>query len=173
MQRHQYYETICGGAGAGAEFQRRVRGPHPYDQYPHHRPGNSRTPLPGPRRDFCHQAKFRRRRRPPRGGNGVVRKIRFLEAMTATIVASRRTHSALRPARRRSLAKPAANGWSAPTAASNFWAAALQATLESGRCHSSSRRPEVAVSAPATQQPADGGFSAATEQPSDGGLGAA
>ena len=30
---HQYYETICGGAGAGSGFRRRVRGAYAYDQF--------------------------------------------------------------------------------------------------------------------------------------------
>jgi 5-oxoprolinase (ATP-hydrolysing) len=87
---HQYYETICGGAGAGPNFNgasavhthmtnTRITDPEILElRYPvrvekfsirHHSGGAGAT--------------F--------GGNGVIRKIRFLEPMTATIVASRRS----------------------------------------------------------------------------------
>jgi 5-oxoprolinase (ATP-hydrolysing) len=86
---HQYYETICGGAGAGPGFNgasavhthmtnTRITDPEILElRYPVRveefsiRKGSGGTGL------FA-------------GGDGVVRKIRFLENMTATIVASRR-----------------------------------------------------------------------------------
>ena len=89
-ERVQYYETICGGGGAGPAFHgasavhthmtnTRITDPEIMElRYPVRveefaiRGGSGGTGM------FS-------------GGNGVVRKIRFLDAMTATIVASRRT----------------------------------------------------------------------------------
>jgi 5-oxoprolinase (ATP-hydrolysing) len=87
--RHQYYETICGGAGAGPEFNgcsavhthmtntritdvevMELRHPVRVEEF------SIRLGSGG-------AGKFS-------GGDGVVRKIRFLEPMTATITASRR-----------------------------------------------------------------------------------
>jgi 5-oxoprolinase (ATP-hydrolysing) len=86
----QYYETICGGAGAGPGFHGTAA--------VHTHMTNTRITDPEimelryPVRveEFCIRpdsggaGKYR-------GGDGAVRKIRFLEPMTATIVASRRT----------------------------------------------------------------------------------
>jgi 5-oxoprolinase (ATP-hydrolysing) len=86
----QYYETICGGAGAGPGFggasavhthmtNTRITDPEILElRYP------VRVEEFSIRRGSGGVGAFA-------GGDGVVRKIRFLEPMTATIVASRRT----------------------------------------------------------------------------------
>jgi 5-oxoprolinase (ATP-hydrolysing) len=86
----QYYETICGGAGAGPGFDgcaavhthmtnTRITDPEILElRYPVRVMEFGIRPESGGA-----GAK--------RGGNGAVRRIRFLEPMTATIVASRRT----------------------------------------------------------------------------------
>jgi 5-oxoprolinase (ATP-hydrolysing) len=85
----QYYETICGGAGAGPGFNgtsavhthmtnTRITDPEIMElRYPVRVEEFSIRPNSGGAGKF-------------RGGDGAVRKIRFLEPMTATIVASRR-----------------------------------------------------------------------------------
>jgi 5-oxoprolinase (ATP-hydrolysing) len=87
---HQYYETICGGAGAGPGFNgasavhthmtnTRITDPEILElRYPVRVEEFSIRKGSGGTGAFA-------------GGDGVVRKIRFLENMTATIVASRRT----------------------------------------------------------------------------------
>jgi 5-oxoprolinase (ATP-hydrolysing) len=87
--RHQYYETICGGAGAGPDFNgasavhthmtnTRITDPEILElRYPV-RVENFAIRQNSGGAGAC------------QGGNGVTRKIRFLEQMTATIVASRR-----------------------------------------------------------------------------------
>ncbi len=87
---YQYYETICGGAGAGPGFDgasavhthmtnTRITDPEILElRYPVRVEEFAIRPHSG-------GAGARR------GGDGAIRKIRFLEAMTATIVASRRT----------------------------------------------------------------------------------
>jgi 5-oxoprolinase (ATP-hydrolysing) len=86
----QYYETICGGSGAGPGFagtaavhthmtNTRITDPEIMElRYPVRVEEFSIRPNSGGAGKF-------------RGGDGAVRKIRFLEPMTATIVASRRT----------------------------------------------------------------------------------
>jgi 5-oxoprolinase (ATP-hydrolysing) len=88
--RHQYYETICGGAGAGPGFagasavhthmtNTRITDPEVLElRYP------VRVDAFSIRRGSGGAGAFA-------GGDGAVRKIRFLEPMTATIVSSRRT----------------------------------------------------------------------------------
>jgi 5-oxoprolinase (ATP-hydrolysing) len=86
----QYYETICGGAGAGPHFagtsavhthmtNTRMTDPEIMElRYP------VRVEEFSIRKNSGGAGQFP-------GGNGAIRKIRFLETMTATIVASRRT----------------------------------------------------------------------------------
>jgi len=86
----QYYETICGGAGAGADFagasavqthmtNTRITDPEVLEMtYPVRLEEFSIRPSSGGR--GRHQ-----------GGNGAIRRVRFLEPMQAFIVASRRT----------------------------------------------------------------------------------
>jgi len=88
---HQYYETICGGAGAGAGFDG-ADAVHTYMT-------NSRITDPEVlewRHPVLLEA-FRVRRGSGgrgrhRGGAGAVRRVRFLETMTAGILSSHRTH---------------------------------------------------------------------------------
>jgi 5-oxoprolinase (ATP-hydrolysing) len=87
---YQYYETICGGAGAGKGFHgtsavhthmtnTRITDPEIMElRYP------VRVEEFSIRKNSGGAGEYH-------GGDGVVRKIRFLEPMTATIVASRRT----------------------------------------------------------------------------------
>ena len=90
--KYQYYETICGGAGAGANF-------HGTDGIHTHMTNSlitdpevleSRYPVMlesfSLRLDSGGKGKYS-------GGNGVIRKVRFLESMTAGILSSNRTIS--------------------------------------------------------------------------------
>jgi 5-oxoprolinase (ATP-hydrolysing) len=88
-ERHQYYETICGGSGAGPDFDgtdavqthmtnSRLTDPEVLEW---------RFPV------LVEQFAIRRGSGGAgarRGGDGVVRRIRFLEAMTASILSNRR-----------------------------------------------------------------------------------
>jgi 5-oxoprolinase (ATP-hydrolysing) len=88
--RYQYYETICGGAGAGPNFagasavhthmtNTRITDPEVLElRYP------IRVERFAIRRGSGGAGRFR-------GGDGAIRAIRALEPMTATLVASRRT----------------------------------------------------------------------------------
>jgi len=89
-QRYQYYETICGGAGAGRDFAGA--------DAVHTHMTNSRLTDPevlewrfpvllkhfGIRSDSGGQGQFS-------GGNGVIRQVEFREAMTAAILSNHRT----------------------------------------------------------------------------------
>jgi len=88
-ERYQYYETICGGAGAGASFDgtdavqthmtnSRLTDPEVLEwRFPVLLESFAIRANSGG--NGCH-----------RGGNGVVRRVRFLEAMTAGILSGRR-----------------------------------------------------------------------------------
>ncbi len=88
--RHQYYETICGGAGAGPDFDgcdavhthmtnTRMTDPEVLElRYP------VRVETFEIRRGSGGAGRHR-------GGDGVRRRLRFLEPMTVTVLASRRT----------------------------------------------------------------------------------
>jgi 5-oxoprolinase (ATP-hydrolysing) len=90
--KRQYYETICGGTGAGSGFDgcsavhshmtnTRMTDPEILElRYP------VRLETFSIRHGSGGQGRWR-------GGDGVVRRIRFLESMTANIVSSRRTQS--------------------------------------------------------------------------------
>lgn len=87
--RYQYYETICGGTGAGPEFDG--------TSAVHTHMTNTRMTDPEimelrypVRVEVFSIRKGSGGRGAHPGGDGVVRKIKFLEDMTATIVASRR-----------------------------------------------------------------------------------
>jgi 5-oxoprolinase (ATP-hydrolysing) len=89
-QQYQYYETICGGAGAGPHF--------PGAAAVHTHMTNTRITDPEilELRYPIRLERFAIRRGSGgagrhRGGDGVIRAIRALEPMTATLVASRRT----------------------------------------------------------------------------------
>ena len=87
--RYQYYETICGGSGAGANFDgtdavhthmtnSRLTDPEVLEtRYPVQVESFSLRPDSGGKGKFS-------------GGNGVIRRIQFLEAMTANILSSHR-----------------------------------------------------------------------------------
>jgi len=86
---HQYYETICGGGGAGPDYQG-VDGVHT---------NMTNTRLTDPEilewRFPVLLESFSLRRGSGgageyRGGNGVIRKVKFLEAMTASILSGHR-----------------------------------------------------------------------------------
>ena len=86
---YQYYETICGGSGAGANFDgtdavhthmtnSRLTDPEVLEtRYPVLVESFSLRPHSGGKGKHC-------------GGNGVIRRIRFLEAMTANILSGHR-----------------------------------------------------------------------------------
>jgi 5-oxoprolinase (ATP-hydrolysing) len=87
--RHQYYETICGGAGAGSDFDGQSA--------VHTHMTNSRLTDPEvlEARYPVLVEEFRIRRGSGgrgrhKGGNGAVRRIRFREAMTAALLSTRR-----------------------------------------------------------------------------------
>jgi 5-oxoprolinase (ATP-hydrolysing) len=87
--RHQYYETICGGSGAGADFDgtdavhthmtnSRLTDPEVLEwRFPVLLESFSIRPHSGGEGLHC-------------GGNGVIRRIRFREPMTAAILSGRR-----------------------------------------------------------------------------------
>ncbi|HAA28995.1 MAG TPA: 5-oxoprolinase, partial [Cyanobacteria bacterium UBA8553] len=87
--RYQYYETICGGSGAGADFDgtdavhthmtnSRLTDPEVLEwRFPVLLENFSIRPNSGGNGNHC-------------GGNGVIRRLRFLEPMTAAILSSHR-----------------------------------------------------------------------------------
>jgi 5-oxoprolinase (ATP-hydrolysing) len=88
-EKYQYYETICGGSGAGADFDG--------TDAVHTHMTNSRLTdpevlewrFPVLLESFCIRPDSGGRGK-HRGGNGVIRRIRFLEPMSAAILSSRR-----------------------------------------------------------------------------------
>ncbi|NER21047.1 MAG: 5-oxoprolinase [Symploca sp. SIO1C2] len=88
-ERYQYYETICGGSGAGANFHgtdavhthmtnSRLTDPEVLEtRYPVQVESFTLRPDSGGKGRYV-------------GGNGVIRRIRFLETMTANILSSHR-----------------------------------------------------------------------------------
>ena len=91
-QRYQYYETICGGAGAGADFDGT-------DAVQTHMTNSRLTDpevlewrFPVLLESFAIRANSGGNGS-HRGGNGVVRRVRFREAMTAGILSGRRVIS--------------------------------------------------------------------------------
>ncbi|SCD77289.1 5-oxoprolinase (ATP-hydrolysing) [Streptomyces sp. di188] len=60
--RHQYYETVASGSGAGEGVRRRTRRPDPHDQLPAHRPGDPGVAAAGPARRVRRAPGQRRRR---------------------------------------------------------------------------------------------------------------
>jgi len=102
-ERHQYYETISGGSGAGGRFDERGRLVGGFDgtSVVQTHMTNSRltdpeileTRFPVRLEDFAIRAGSGGAGR-WRGGDGAVRRIRFLEPMTASILANGRVHPA-------------------------------------------------------------------------------
>ncbi|NET54949.1 MAG: 5-oxoprolinase, partial [Symploca sp. SIO2E6] len=88
-ERYQYYETICGGSGAGANFHgtdavhthmtnSRLTDPEVLEtRYPVQVESFTLRPDSGGKGRYV-------------GGDGVIRRIRFLETMTANILSSHR-----------------------------------------------------------------------------------
>ena len=64
--QYQYYETICGGSGAGPGLRRHLRRPHAHDQLAPDRPRGPRVALSGPAREPPDQPRLRRGRPAPR-----------------------------------------------------------------------------------------------------------
>ena len=97
----QYYETIAGGSGAGPGFdgasavQTHMTNSRLTD------PEVLEGALPGLGGAFRSAPRARAGRGRWRGGDGLVRVIRFREPMTAAILSNRRRHRALRPCGRR------------------------------------------------------------------------
>ena len=89
-ERYQYYETICGGSGAGPDFDG--------TDAVHTHMTNSRLTdpevlewrFPVLRRVASASVAAAAAQGTHRGGDGVVRRIRFREAMTAAMLANRR-----------------------------------------------------------------------------------
>jgi len=91
-ERHQYYETICGGAGAGASFdgQSAVQTHMTNSRLTDPEILESRYPV------LLEEFRIREgsgRAGKHHGGDGVVRRIRFNEAMNAAILSTRRETS--------------------------------------------------------------------------------
>lgn len=90
--RYQYYETICGGSGAGSNF-------HGTDAVQTHMTNSRLTDpevlewrFPVLLESFSIRANSGGKGK-YNGGNGVIRRLRFLEPMTAAILSSRRHHA--------------------------------------------------------------------------------
>ena len=129
---YQYYETICGGSGAGAAFDgcdaiqthmtnSRLTDPEVLEwRYP------VRLDSFGIRRDSGGRGRHR-------GGNGAERRIRFLTPMTAVILAN---HRRVAPfgCRAASPAPSAATGSSAPTARARNSAAHMKLPCRRAMC---------------------------------------
>ena len=88
---YQYYETVCGGIGAGPGFNGAAAGADAHDQHPHDRPRDPRAALPRAARGIRHPPRLRRR-------GAVARRRRRRAGASAScarwrrsIVASRRT----------------------------------------------------------------------------------
>ena len=64
-ERHQYYETVASGSGAGDGFAGAIGGADPHDQLPAHRPRGARVAVPRARRGVRRAAG---ERRAPDGG---------------------------------------------------------------------------------------------------------
>jgi 5-oxoprolinase (ATP-hydrolysing) len=88
-KRHQYYETICGGSGAGEDFdgQSAVHTHMTNSRLTDPEVLEARYPV------LLEEFAVRRNsggRGKHKGGDGVVRRIKFREAMTAAILSTRR-----------------------------------------------------------------------------------
>ena len=89
-ERHQYYETIAGGSGAGPDHDGTERGADPHDQQPADRSRNPGDALPGAARAVRDPPRLGRRGRASGAATASIRDIRFLEPMRANILANRR-----------------------------------------------------------------------------------
>ena len=114
--RYQYYETISGGTGAGRRLRRHRRGADAHDQLAAHRPGGARVALSRCASTGTTFARAAAARAAGTAATARARRVRFLEPMTAAILAGPPPHPALRHGGRLARASSAATGWSAPTA---------------------------------------------------------
>ncbi len=124
-ERHQYYETVGLRLRRRRRVRRGVRGADPHDQLAADRSRGARVALPG-----AAASEFAIRRGSGgagrwRGGDGAVRRIRFLEPMTVSTLSGHRRV----PPYGMAGGSPGALGataWSVPTAASSSWPAATR-----------------------------------------------
>ena len=130
--RYQYYETISGGAGAGPDFDgasvvqthmtnSRLTDPEVLEW---------RFPV---RLDAYRIRRGSGGAGAHRGGDGGERRMRFLERMTAVMLANHRTH---RPASAWPVASPGARGatgWNASTGPARNSVATCQVEMQRGR----------------------------------------
>ena len=84
-----YYETIAGGMGASSRGRRVQRDAHAHDQYAEHADRGVRASVPGARGELSRPARLGRRGA-HRGGDGIVRELRFLVPAEVTILSDRR-----------------------------------------------------------------------------------
>ena len=130
--RHQYYETICGGSGAGPGFDGA-------DAVHTHMTNTRLTDAEVLEWRFPVLVESFSIRRGSggrgrwHGGDGVIRRIRFREAMTAAILSTRRSVAPFgwRAAHR---ARSAATGSSAPTATASSSAARTRSKWRRATC---------------------------------------
>ena len=94
--RYQYYETISGGTGAGRGLRRHRHGAGAHDQLAPHRPGSARVALSRCASMATRSGAAAAGAGKWHGGNGATRRIRFLEPMTAAILAGPPPRAALR-----------------------------------------------------------------------------
>ena len=114
--RHQYYETVCGGSGAGPDFDgtRRVQTHMTNSRLTDPEVLEWRYPVL--LESFAIRPRLRRRGRASRRRRRV-RRIRFLEPMTAAHLVDPPPGGPVRPGGRRAGRPRGGNGWNAPTAA--------------------------------------------------------
>ena len=104
--------------GGGTRLRRHRRGAYPHDQFPPHRPGDPRM---APSRCCSRASPFAAARAAaaaPAAATATVRRIRFLEPMTAAILSSHRKVPPPGAGRRLDRRRSGATMWSAPTARS-------------------------------------------------------
>ena len=142
--RYQYYETICGGTGAGPDFDGTAA--------VHTHMTNSRLTDPEVlewrypvllESHRIHRGSGGAGRH--RGGDGTIRRVRFLEPMKAALLSNHREVPPFGLARRRARRASATSGSSAPTA---------RVEQLAGRCRAEVGAGDVF----AIQTPSGGGF---------------
>ena len=150
--RHQYYETICGGAGAGPGFARRERRAHAHDELAPHGSRGARAALPG-----AHRAGSRSAAAPAARAAGAA-----ATASCARSSSSSRCTRAILSNRRR--VAPAGLAGGAPGALRPQ----LRAARATGASRSSARRPTVELAAGdrfVIETPGGGGYGRELAQP--------
>ena len=130
-ERYQYYETIAGGAGAGPDFdgasgvQTHMTNSRLTD------PEVLESRFPVLLREFSLRADSGGDGR-HRGGDGLVRRVEFREAMTASDAVESPAHRAVRPGGGRARARPGATRSGARRARSETLAATVELAVEPG-----------------------------------------